>query len=114
MIPFNKPSITEKEIDNMMDCLKNSKICGDGTYTKLVNKWFEDKIDAEFLLTTSGTASLEMAALLCNLKPGDEVIVPSYTFVSTVNAFALRGAIPVFVDIDPRTMNIMQIKLRRK
>lgn len=114
MIPFNKPSITEKEIDNMMDCLKNSKICGDGTYTKLVNKWFEDKIDAKFLLTTSGTASLEMAALLCNLKPGDEVIVPSYTFVSTVNAFALRGAIPVFVDIDPRTMNIDANKIEEK
>lgn len=114
MIPFNKPSITEKEIDNMMDCLKNSKICGDGNYTKLVNKWFKDKIDAEFLLTTSGTASLEMAALLCDLKPGDEVIVPSYTFVSTVNAFALRGAIPVFVDIDPRTMNIDADKIEEK
>lgn len=114
MIPFNKASITEKELQNINDCLMNSKLCGDGKYTKLVNEWFNNKINAEFLLTTSGTASLEMAALLCDLKPGDEVIVPSYTFVSTVNAFALRGAIPVFVDIDPRTMNIDVTKIEEK
>lgn len=104
-IPFNKPSITEKEISYMNDSL-NDKICGDGKYTKKVNAWFKEKINSDVLLTTSGTASLEMAALLCKLKEGDEVLVPSYTFVSTVNAFALRGATPIFVDIDPKTMNI--------
>ena len=114
MIPFNKASITDIEVKNINDCLKNSNICGDGKYTKLVNEWFEKNIDAKFLLTTSGTASLEMAALLCNLKPGDEVIVPSYTFVSTVNAFALRGAVPVFVDIDCKTMNIDPDKIEEK
>ncbi len=112
-IPFNKASITEKEISYVEDCMKG-KICGDGKYTKRVNEWFKEKINADVLLTTSGTAALEMAALLCNLKSGDEVIVPSYTFVSTVNAFALRGAIPVFVDVDPRTMNIDVNKIEEK
>lgn len=112
-IPFNKASITDKEISYVEDCMKG-KICGDGKYTKKVNEWFKDKINRDVLLTTSGTASLEMAALLCNLKAGDEVIVPSYTFVSTVNAFALRGAIPVFVDVDPKTMNIDVDKIEEK
>ncbi len=106
MIAFNKPSITEKEISNVVDCLNGGKLCGDGKYTQLVNEWFENQGISNFLLTTSGTASLEMAALLCDFQEGDEVIVPSYTFVSTVNAFALRGAKPVFVDIDSKTMNI--------
>lgn len=114
MIFFNKPSITKKELENIKECLKGDKICGDGKYTKLVNEWFKDKIHSDFLLTHSGTASLEMASLLCDLKPGDEVITPSYTFVSTVNAFALRGAIPVFVDIDPRTMNIDANRIEEK
>ena len=113
MIPFNKASITEKEISYMEDSMKG-KICGDGKYTKRVNEWFKDKINADVLLTTSGTAALEMAALLCDLKAGDEVIVPSYTFVSTVNAFALRGAIPVFVDVNPKTMNIDVDKIEEK
>ncbi len=113
MIPFNKASITEKEISYMEDSMKG-KICGDGKYTKRVNEWFKDKINADVLLTTSGTAALEMAALLCELKAGDEVIVPSYTFVSTVNAFALRGAIPVFVDVNPKTMNIDVDKIEEK
>jgi len=113
MIPFNKPSITEKEISYMKDSL-NGKISGDGKYTKEVNAWFKDRINADILLTTSGTSSLEMAALLCELKEGDEVLVPSYTFVSTVNAFALRGAVPIFVDVDPRTMNIDVDKIEEK
>lgn len=114
MIPFNKASITKKELENIRDCLQNSKICGDGKYTKLVNQWFKEKIDADLLLTTSGTSALEMGALLADLKEGDEVIVPSYTFVSTANAFILRGAKPVFVDIDPKTMNIDANKIEEK
>lgn len=113
MISFNKASITKKEKDYLLDSLKG-KICGDGKYTKLVNEWFANQGVINFLLTTSGTASLEMAALLCNLEKDDEVLVPSYTFVSTVNAFALRGAIPVFVDIDSRTMNMDLDDLERK
>lgn len=113
MIPFNRASITEKEKEYILDSL-NTKICGDGKYTKKVNEWFKDKIDANILLTTSGTSALEMAALLCGLKEGDEVIAPSYTFVSTVNAFALRGAIPVFVDVDPKTMNMDVNKIEEK
>ena len=113
MIPFNKPSITKKEKEYIMDSL-DGKICGDGTYTSKVNDWFKDKMNTNVLLTTSGTSALEMASLLCKLKEGDEVIVPSYTFVSTVNAFALRGAIPVFVDVDPKTMNIDVDKIEEK
>ncbi len=113
MIPFNKPSITKKEKEYIMDSL-DGKICGDGTYTNKVNDWFKDKMNTNVLLTTSGTSALEMASLLCKLKEGDEVIVPSYTFVSTVNAFALRGAIPVFVDVDPKTMNIDVDKIEEK
>ena len=114
MISFNKVSITKKELENIKDCLEGGRICGDCKYTKKVNEWFNEKIHSNFLLTHSGTASLEMAALLCNLKEGDEVITPSYTFVSTVNAFALRGAVPVFVDIDPKTLNIDANKIEEK
>ena len=99
MIPFNKVSITDVELENIKDCLENSKLCGDGKYTKLVNQWFLEKQNVRILLTTSCTHSLEMASILADIKAGDEVIVPSYTFVSTVNAFAMRGAVPVFVDI---------------
>lgn len=106
MIPFSKISITDKEINNILDCLDSKKICGDGKYTKLVNEWFKNYIGEEILLTTSGTSALEMAAILAGIKEGDEVIVPSFTFTSTVNSVALRGAIPVFIDIDPKTMNM--------
>lgn len=107
MIEFNKPSITDLERKYIGEALSNGKLCGDGSFTKKVNNWFKDNMDMNnFLLTTSCTHALEMGAMLCDLKPGDEVIVPSYTFVSTINAFMLRGAIPVFVDIDKDTMNI--------
>ena len=107
MIDFNKSSITDLENKYMMDCIKNGKICGDGKYTQLVKGKFNELFDLNnILLTTSCTHALEMSAILLDLKEGDEVIVPSYTFVSTVNAFMLRGAKPVFVDIEPRTLNI--------
>lgn len=107
MIYFTKPSITELEKRYIMDALDTYKICGDGKYTKKCNEWFKENCNiSNFLLTTSGSHSLDLAAILAGLKSDDEVIVPSYTFVSTANAFMLRGAKPVFVDIDEKTMNI--------
>lgn len=107
MIPFTKTSITDVERKNIEEALTNNKICGDGKFTKKCNEWFKENCNIEhFLLTTSGTHSLELAALLAELKEGDEVLVPSYTFVSTADAILLRGAKPIFVDIDKRTFNI--------
>lgn len=107
MIPFSKISITEIERKNIEESLINNRICGDGKFTKKCNQWFKDNCDINnFLLTTSGTHSLELAALLSELKEGDEVLVPSYTFVSTADAILLRGAKPIFVDIDKRTFNM--------
>lgn len=107
MINFNVPPYVGKELANIEIAIKNQKICGDGQFTKLCSSWLEDKTHVtKALLTTSCTHATEMAALLCNIQPGDEVIMPSYTFVSTADAFVLRGAIPVFVDIRPDTMNI--------
>lgn len=107
MISFNVPPVTGKEIIYMQDAISRNKICGDGYYTKLCNKWIEDTTGiAKALLTTSCTHATELAAFLCDIKPGDEVIMPSYTFVSTADAFVLRGAKVVFVDIRPDTMNI--------
>lgn len=107
MIPFNKASITEKEINYMIDAAKNGKTSGDGMYTMRVYEKFKELFGIEqMLLTTSGTDALEMASLLLDLQPGDEVIVPSFTFSSTANAFMLRGSIPVFCDIRTDTMNI--------
>lgn len=108
MINFNVPPYAEKAMDYIRDCVENQKICGDGIYTKKCNEWIEKKTGtAKCLLTTSCTHATELAALLLpDLKPGDEVIMPSYTFVSTADAFVLRGAVPVFVDIRPDTMNI--------
>ena len=114
MIAFNRSSITEKEKDYVLDSINTNHLHGDGKYTKLVKEWFEERINSKVLLTTSCTAALEMSAILCDIKPGDEVIVPSYTFVSSINAFVLRGAIPVFVDIDPKTMNIDVKKIEEK
>ncbi len=105
MLPFNLPCITNREIKYVKDALKRAKICGDGHYTKAVNEFFRDKLGIErSLLTTSCTHALEMSAILLDFNSNDEVILPSYTFVSTANAFVLRGGKPVFVDIDPDTM----------
>ena len=106
-IKFNEPPYEDKAADYIQECVKNQKICGDGEYTKKCNAWIEERTGTgKCLLTTSCTHATELAALLCDIKPGDEVIMPSYTFVSTADAFVLRGAIPVFVDIRPDTMNI--------
>lgn len=106
-IPFNKPFIIGRELALIADAVSRGHLSGDGHYTKQCNRWFEEKLACrKALLTHSCTAALEMAAILCDLQPGDEVILPSYTFVSTANAFALRGAVPVFVDIRSDTLNI--------
>ena len=107
MIRFNVPPFTGKETEYVKQAIDNMHICGDGEFTKKCNEWIEKKTGtAKALLTTSCTHALEMAALLCDVKEGDEVIMPAYTFVSTADAFVLRGAVPVFVDINPKTMNI--------
>lgn len=107
MIRFNVPPYMGKETEYMKAAIDSHKICGDGEFTKRCNAWIEEHTGtAKALLTTSGTQALEMAALLSDIQPGDEVILPSYTFVSTANAFVLRGAKLVFVDIRPDTMNI--------
>lgn len=106
-ISFNVPPFIGKELDYIKIAIENRKICGDGEFTKKCNKWFEDNCKtSKALLTTSCTHALEMAATLCDIKPGDEVIMPSFTFVSTADAFVMRGAKIVFVDIRPDTMNI--------
>lgn len=108
MIDFNVPPFVGKEQEYIKEAIvNNKKLCGDGPFTKKCNAWFEERFDTpKALLTTSCTHALEMAAILSDIKPGDEVIAPSFTFVSTVNAFVLRGAKIVFVDIRPDTMNI--------
>lgn len=107
MINFNVPPFTGKEMEYMKEAIDGQKICGDGKFTNKCNQWMEEKTGtAKCLLTTSCTHATELAALLCEIKEGDEIIMPSYTFVSTANAFVLRGAVPVFVDIRPDTMNI--------
>ena len=111
-IPFNKPPYTGNEEKYVIESMKSSKISGDGEFTKKCHKWFEEKLNCKkVLLTTSCTHALEMAAILLDIKEGDEVIMPSYTFVSTANAFVLRGAKIVFVDIRPDTMNIDETKI---
>ncbi|WP_048306708.1 dTDP-4-amino-4,6-dideoxygalactose transaminase [Halomonas sp. PR-M31] len=107
MIPFNKPSYTGREDDFVLDAMRSSKISGGGAYASYCQQWFEEHLGCyKSLLTPSCTHALEMTAMLINIRPGDEVIMPSYTFVSTANAFVLRGAKIVFVDIHPATMNI--------
>ena len=107
MINFNVPPCGEKAMDYIRECVENQKICGDGAYTKKCNAWIEERTGTtKCLLTTSCTHATELAALLADIQPGDEIIMPSYTFVSTADAFVLRGAVPVFVDIRPDTMNI--------
>ncbi|SDB54577.1 dTDP-4-amino-4,6-dideoxygalactose transaminase [Pseudobutyrivibrio sp. YE44] len=112
MISFNVPPYVGTEFDFIKDAISKHKICGDGEYTKKCNAWFEEKTGSpKVLLTTSCTHATEMAALLCEIQPGDEVIMPSFTFVSTADAFVLRGATVVFVDIRPDTMNIDETKI---
>jgi len=107
MIPFNVPYITGDEMTNINRVFQNKHLAGDGEFTKLCSSWLEDKIATKkVLLTQSCTSALEMAAILSNIQAGDEVIMPSFTFVSTANAFVLRGGIPIFIDIDPKTKNI--------
>ena len=106
-IPFNQPVALGDELANIADALARGQLAGDGHFTKLCHRWMEARLGTKHaLLTHSCTGALEMAAILCDLKPGDEVILPSYTFVSTANAFALRGAVPVFVDIRADNLNI--------
>ena len=105
-VPFNKIYYNDKEIQDIKDCLKSSNISSDGRYSELCEKFILNKINRQAILTTSCTSALEMAALLLDIKKGDEIIMPSFTFPSTANAFVLRGATPVFIDIDKKTLNI--------
>lgn len=107
MIPFNKPFLIENELNYIKDAINQGILRGDGTYTKKCHTFLEQKLGCKkVLLAHSCTAALEMAAILLDIKAGDEIIMPSYTFVSTANAFVLRGGVPVFVDIRPDTLNI--------
>ena len=107
MIPFNRPHLTGNEQRYIVQAHKNGVLAGNGVFTKKCQTWIEQKMDVKrALLTHSCTAALEMAAILTDIQPGDEIIMPSYTFVSTANAFVLRGGVPVFVDIRPDTLNI--------
>ena len=107
MINFNEATYTEQTIKDILEVFKNKKVCGDGKFTHLCNEYIENKYHTpKALLTHSCTAALEMAAILTEVGPGDEVIMPSYTFVSTANAFVLQGALPVFIDIRDDTLNL--------
>ena len=107
MINFNVPPYVGKELDYIKEAVASHKICGDGAFTKKCHAWLEERFGCKkALLTTSGSSALDMAALLCNIQPGDEVILPSFTFSSTANSFAIYGAKLVFVDVRPDTMNI--------
>ncbi|WON77099.1 dTDP-4-amino-4,6-dideoxygalactose transaminase [Serratia sp. UGAL515B_01] len=112
MIPFNAPPVVGTELDYMKAAMGSGKLCGDGGFTHRCQQWMEQHFGSpKVLLTPSCTASLEMAAILLDIQPGDEVIMPSFTFVSTANAFVLRGAVVVFVDVRPDTMNIDETKI---
>ena len=112
MIPFNVPPCTGNEMKYIAEAIAAHKICGDGVFTKRCNEWMENRFNAhKVLLTTSGTTALDMASLLCELRPGDEVILPSFTFSSSATAFANYGVKLVFVDVRPDTMNIDETKI---
>ena len=112
MIDFNRPPFVGKELDYIKEAIDYGKLCGDGEFTRRCSRWMSEKFQVNHvLLTTSCTHALEMAAYLSRIQPGDEVIMPSYTFVSTADAFVLRGAKIVFVDIHPETMNIDETKI---
>ncbi|MGD0338009.1 MAG: dTDP-4-amino-4,6-dideoxygalactose transaminase [Bacteroidota bacterium] len=111
-IPFNKPYITGKELSYIYDAIQRGHLSGNGEYTKKCQSWLIENIGSKkALLTNSCTAALEMTAVLADIQPHDEIIMPSYTFVSTANAFVLRGGVPVFVDIRPDTLNIDETKI---
>jgi dTDP-4-amino-4,6-dideoxygalactose transaminase len=111
-LPFNRPHMTGRELSYIAQAHANGHLAGDGAFTKKCNAWLEKNTGTpRALLTQSCTAALDMAAILCDLNPGDEVIMPSFTFVSTANAFVLRGAVPVFVDVRPDTLNIDETKI---
>lgn len=112
MISFNIPPYVGKELEYVRQAVESHKICGDGQFTKKCSRWMEERFGAQkVLLTTSGTTALDMAALLCDIKPGDEVILPSFTFSSTATAFVQAGATLVFVDVRPDTMNIDETRI---
>lgn len=112
MIDFNKAPYVGRELEYMQQAIANAKLCGDGPFTKKCSDFMKEQFQSKnVLLTTSCTHALEMAAFLCDIKPGDEVIMPSYTFVSTADAFVLQGAKIVFVDVNPKTMNIDETKI---
>ena len=114
MIPFNVPPCVGDELDYVKQAIDSHKICGDGAFTTQCNDWMEEHFHAQkVLLTTSGTTALDMAMLLCDIHPGDEVILPSFTFSSTATAAVLAGAKLVFVDIRPDTMNIDETKIEQ-
>jgi len=113
-IAFNKPFSTGQELSYIDEAIKKGHLSGDGLFTNKCNRWLENKLGCyKALLTHSCTAALEMTAILADIKPGDEVIMPSYTFVSTANAFVLRGGVPVFIDIRPDTLNIDEGKIEQ-
>ena len=107
-IPFNKPFLAGRELDNISQAvIENGHLSGNGPFGKKCQAWLEEKLGCpKALMTHSCTAALEMCAILADIGPGDEIVMPSYTFVSTANAFVLRGGVPVFVDIRPDTLNL--------
>ena len=114
MIPFNVPAFTGNELEYVLEAIKSKNYSGDGFFSKKCQEWFEINFQCKkALITPSCTSALDMAAILLEIEPGDEVIMPSFTFVSTANAFVLRGAKIVFVDIEPKTMNIDVAKIEK-
>jgi len=112
LIPFSKPNISKTESAYLLESAESAKLAGDGIFTESCSSWLKGNLDSlAALLTTSCTSALDMSAILLDIQPGDEVIMPSYTFVSTANAFVLRGGVPVFVDIRPDTLNIDETKI---
>ncbi|HEY2433341.1 MAG TPA: dTDP-4-amino-4,6-dideoxygalactose transaminase [Vicinamibacterales bacterium] len=106
-LPFNRPYLTGRELEYVRQAAERAHLSGDGGFTRLCHGWLERQVGCrKALLTHSGTAALEMCALLADIQPGDEIVMPSFTFVSTANAFVLRGGVPVFVDVDPDTLTI--------
>src|SRR5690348_2051923 len=106
-VPFNRPYVAGKEFEYISQAIARGHLSGNGEFTRRCQRWIEERIGtAKALLTHSCTGALEMAAILADIRPGDEVIMPSFTFVSTANAFVLRGGVPVFVDIRPDTLNL--------